>query len=1167
MLVEKTPNVLVRGSKDVQVYEINKPVTVNQMIKELGLTFNRPFVFLLNGKPVSRKDWDTYVIDNPKYVGRFVVLPQGGGSGSSNPLRIVAMIALAALAIYTGGLISPLYGPFAGALASSAVMAAGSLLINAIFPATSSLTSDNSIESRDTVYSIGNDANGLKIGQPFPEHFGRMIAYPCLVQQPYTTVEAANSSAAIYYLGEISLSATLVGYSGLAEVVSLVEDTTPGQEPAFFFYFIGIIGVGEYDVEGVYIEDTPMDDYDESIYEVLAPGDTPTIVPRLAYTCASFGGQELDTDWLTAVLTNPGVSIQDIEADIIFPGGLGYYDDEGNLTVVSVPIVIQARTVDDTGASTNDWVTIFSHTYSYATVQTLRFSHRVSVPYGSGRYEMRIRRTTTPSTNDKVIDIVNISGAKGFGPNHPDYGNVTLLECRLKATDKLNGSVANKINVIATRKLKTVTESGLSGSVATTRSIVDAAVHIYSDENGGNIDADTYVDFESLTALRSILEGANYHFDWRFSSRTTVMAALKKAARLGRCLPYTPGGLFTLVQDKKQYYPSISFDDEDISENTLRLSHTILTDQSPTCVKVFYTDPNSWETQEVLCYDENGNEQVPYEITLEGCCDRQHAYEIGYYIYQDYLKNRTQVEFETGLKGHLPSVVSKILVQASMCDWGQTGKVLKVENNVWHLSNPVSFNEETSGNIFITDDEGGTLGPFVVLPTVNAKQVIGVEVEGLRDMETYDLAGTSYIFGPLSEDPLYIRFLSVRPASKNRILITGDLIDDSIYEDPGDAPAIGEAGQLITLLDFMEVQFLEESSTGYLYRISWTGSSAQFDVYAGPVGGSYVKYSTAQTLFYYDLDINETNIKVKVVPYTDDSIPVPDTGEQKETTLELLESPTLNAVLDFVKLSLSWTALTQDFIIGYNISLYDAGLSLIKTYFTTNDSYEITVETLLSLGLTSSFTVELTPYGVNATVLSDSQLLSFTAPAAPANLALVDRLSGGVSLTWDEVDGADGYGVWLGTSASFTTSAGSLVTLAPGTSAVAPADMSGDYDHFFQVAGYNDTFYYDEPGDLNVSEIEVTPPAVCVAGMLTDLSVEVDGTTITLSWGGTATQFDILVEQEASGSTDIEITQMTGSQRIITGLEVGNFTATVTPYASDGTLCTSQEDSVSDTVS
>ena len=101
-------------------------------IAELAPDWTTPYIAILNGEAVLRKDWDLVIQKGQIVVFADVAgIPQG--SGSSNPLQMVMMLVVVAISIW-----APYTAPFmaagmgagtvGGAMASFAIMAAGSML-------------------------------------------------------------------------------------------------------------------------------------------------------------------------------------------------------------------------------------------------------------------------------------------------------------------------------------------------------------------------------------------------------------------------------------------------------------------------------------------------------------------------------------------------------------------------------------------------------------------------------------------------------------------------------------------------------------------------------------------------------------------------------------------------------------------------------------------------------------------------------------------------------------------------------------------------------------------------------------------------------------------------------------------------------------------------------
>ena len=303
-------------SKDCQFIDASACMTPNEIIEKNGLVFERPFYLLVNGAPVLRRSWDSPLPEGA--VCHFVELPHGNDNGS-NPLAILAMVAVVAVAAYAGGVTSAYvggtWGTVAGSLVQGVVVAGGMMLINHFFGSTTSAALTSEAQSAETSYTLNSGRNTINLGQPFPEHFGRYTCYPNLIMKSYT------------------------------EYVDHEQ----------FFYMIGVLGVGEYDVEGVYIDKTPIGDYSEATYNVLAPGDTPTLCPNLVWICGETLGQELTTEWLTVVASAAGTEAHYIAVDFVYQSGLVGYNDRGGAYTVSVTVEVQARMVDDSGGALTGW--------------------------------------------------------------------------------------------------------------------------------------------------------------------------------------------------------------------------------------------------------------------------------------------------------------------------------------------------------------------------------------------------------------------------------------------------------------------------------------------------------------------------------------------------------------------------------------------------------------------------------------------------------------------------------------------------------------------------------------------------------------------------------------------------------------------------------------------
>jgi hypothetical protein len=223
----------------------------------------RPVIALLNGQPVLRahRGWQRKRLRDADQL-MFVTLPRGGGggggNGGSNPAQVLLTVALFAFA---GPLATQLTGISAATAAlggvngmifagtQMAVQMAGASLINAMMPNARSGSTPNP----SPTYNLTAQGNTARLEQPIPVQYGRVLSYPDFAAQPYYE-----------YVGEEQ-----------------------------FLYQLLCLGCGEFDIEEIRIEDTPISAFAEITYEVVQPGGDVTLFPTSVVTSTEVSGQEL----------------------------------------------------------------------------------------------------------------------------------------------------------------------------------------------------------------------------------------------------------------------------------------------------------------------------------------------------------------------------------------------------------------------------------------------------------------------------------------------------------------------------------------------------------------------------------------------------------------------------------------------------------------------------------------------------------------------------------------------------------------------------------------------------------------------------------------------------------------------------------------------------------
>ncbi|MCP4536943.1 MAG: phage tail protein, partial [Chloroflexi bacterium] len=357
---------------------VSHALTVRDWLDSNGIVeFHDPTVCFHNGLSVLRAEWPTTVIGNGDIV-TFLPFP-GKGGGGKNPLRTVLTIALMVAAPGLGNALAGAMGLtgslFAGTLfeigwgtiMGGLITMAGSVLINAVIPSPKPSVADfgsvGTSPAASPTYSLSAQGNEARLGQAIPVLYGRHMIYPNIASSPYQ--EFVNNEQ--------------------------------------YMYQLHVIGQGVYDMEQVRIEDTPIASFEEVETEIIAPGGSVTLFEPDVVTAPEVAGQELLSaadggDWIGPFIANPAETLAgNLGVDVIFPRGLYYASNSGEMTTKSIQWEAQARTIDDQGAGAGSWTSLGSESYSGATNTAQRQSYKYAVT--PGRYEVRLQRHDTKDTS------------------------------------------------------------------------------------------------------------------------------------------------------------------------------------------------------------------------------------------------------------------------------------------------------------------------------------------------------------------------------------------------------------------------------------------------------------------------------------------------------------------------------------------------------------------------------------------------------------------------------------------------------------------------------------------------------------------------------------------------------------------------------------------------
>lgn len=925
------------------------------------------------------------------------IIPAGGGG---DILRTVAMIGIAVLAAYTGGLAAGLMGYAQGTFAYAAtagivaagVSVAGGMLVNAILPPPTPNNSfgNTNLEASST-YSWDSSYNKSQQGTPIPKVFGTHKVTPPIIAKYIESIDDKQYFHGLYALNDGQIA----------------------------------------NISNIKINDESIDNFDNVSIDIRYGTNNQLVIPDFATTRFDKSvNQKLSTDFDT---TTSEDGITELTAVIYFPRGLYYMNDKAQTVEHSVKLVIE-YSADGTnwypitsntninnseyyrydsdnnayekynssgtyigyvsslpsgvvllpnGTSTpigktsiifQVYALTLSYTAPYETItasNTSAFRKTFTKKYlTAGTYKVRARLYETPLSgsrygSDVYFEYLEMGVNDGF-----IYPNTALLAIRALATDQLSGSTpVITCNVTANSDNPSLISQTILNEVS----------------NVTTFDS-TFTDFQTECTTQK------YKCNIVFDSIVNVRQALDLVTLNGRASIQQFGSKYAVIMDKKDILPTqvFTFGMGNILTDTFKQSYLPINDRA-NIIQVSYYDKNDNYNRTVVeisntTYD-TAIERKTSELNLIGCTDRTQAVRHANYQLKcnRYLSETVQFEaFHDSLVCKYGDIVG---VSHDLPQYGYSGRIISCNSSQIVLDKPVTF---TVGKTYavllrnknnkiqeVTVSGTGTTSTLTVAETLN------------YTFELYD----NYMFGEINKTSKLFRVVNIATGSDLTRQLTCIEYNANIYDDGAtvNIPIISDLGlKSLFISDYIRYkQNTNEIET--VVNLKWTGNSLRYKIY---LDNEFIASITDTT---YDYITNLTGYHTfKIVDTNGKSI------SQTYNILGKLAKPTDITVLNGYEsgnlFTLSWNHENRD------IDFKEYQIFLNGSYIasTTESYFEYK-----SLGLdTKNFIVKSID---TSNILSDGVSISLTAqrPTDVKNFKVDNAFNTRKVLSWDYTKGDD----------------------------------------------------------------------------------------------------------------------------------------------------------------
>lgn len=623
------PRVLVLSSaldSTPRAFDLPRPMTVGEIVAKEAILLGLPTIAVLTdpaglSRPVMRGEWHVRQVQ-PGHQLAFVPVP-GRGSLSSI-LAAVAGIALAVVAPWAAGAIVGLTGlqgataTIATSLLTGGIMIAGQFLINRLLPQPAQSA------AAEAVFSAQASSNRAMPLEPIPSLYGLMRYAPPYASRPYA--EFVGNQQMLYQLHCLSIGHVEPERWEIGE--TLVWTKAGG--------FQGTFAGGDAEIQ------------------IIRPGDEITLFPANVVTASTVDGQQVPDgpDQLGPfAVSAPGIEVNRIVCDYVFPLGLIHIDKNGGGKRTSRSVTVHYRRIDNDGSPVGTWQTLVTTNHSASTRTPQRFSRGADVP--TGRYEVAFsasgRDTSDDTGKTSTLNRVNWVGLRGYVPGFVTPSDCTLVATKIRATEQLSRQASGQYLWTCQRLLpKWDAVNGWSSPVAT-RSPAWAVADVLRRLDVANGD----YDLPWLATYANLWKTRGDYFDAVFDRRWQASEAIDAILRVGRAYHVRQGWMIGFNRDEPKQVRRMAFTPDAVVRGSIQREDIWFSEDQPDSVKVVYLDSATWREREVVAAISAIGSADLEKVTQFGITNHAQAWREGIFLAAENAFRRSFRTFQVEREGRM----------------------------------------------------------------------------------------------------------------------------------------------------------------------------------------------------------------------------------------------------------------------------------------------------------------------------------------------------------------------------------------------------------------------------------------------------------------------------------------------------------------------------------